>query len=390
MNSYWDLIVPDIFFMIVLDGDLSGDDVAALCLTCRRLKYLCHSQNEVLYKRLLWKQYEEVSPDRHYWRYVRRATAKLGVFSFKEIDSEYDTDQIGLRDFTKHTHVKADGKLMGVVSELRDYYLSDEQNRDAVSRMARAKWKKIERISWDSVYIISEANELHRIVDLNFADTSCHALLPNIQSVAVHYRSESLLSTLALDIQGRIWVYGDNVVGHLGVDEPVELKTFRLLPDHIGVKQIALSAYNMAFIDANDRLWTCGDGTQGTLGYKLQDPGAELQITPKLVENFEGVKKISIGTVMVFLDSIGRVWACGSTGVHDPQPEDFTPRLIFEKEGIRDVQTCENTIAILDDDGCIIWLTIYDTGEIISLGEVLDVRDVLKFKLYSDVICFLN
>lgn len=368
MNSYWDLIVPDVFFMIVLDGDLSADDVESLRCACKRLNSLCHSRGEVLYKRLLWKFYEEVSLDRHHWRFVKRRNVKLGIYKPNLKGIEWYYPCVGLRDFTTDIHVKANGRVTGW-------------------KQFDIKAKKIAATSWNSIHLISETNQLLRITEVNFADVSSKVILSNVRDAVAHYSSGLCWSTVALDLQGRIWVQGSNMRGQLGCPG-LNIDAFQMLPNHVGVQQIAMSDEHLAFIDAAGRLWTCGDGTEGTLGYKLEDP-AEIQTTPKLVEGFEGVKRVSVEGVMVFLDSSGKVWMSGSFH-YEPQVEDFTPRLIFEKEGIVDVQTCAGVIAILDNEGCIWQGRSVDFGNIITFEKIPDLKDVTKFKLYEDRICFLT
>lgn len=122
---------------------------------------------------------------------------------------------------------------------------------------------------------------------------------------------------LALDEQGRVWSWGRNVEGELGDGGPTSGRLVPALIDHsplggtpvIGIAAGERSAYAL---DSEGRLWSWGSNWHGQLGLgALLEARIPHQIDLSALEGATLVDIAVSSNHVIALDSLGRYWAWG-------------------------------------------------------------------------------
>ena len=124
---------------------------------------------------------------------------------------------------------------------------------------------------------------------------------------------------LAIDESGNIWSWGDNSYTQLGrILEGTEKQSnvpTMLNTNGIKFSQVSAGEYQSLAIDIDGNLWSWGDNSRGQIG---QEKNKKIAIPTKVeTESAKGVKfkKISAGNNhSVALDEDGNIWACGDCG----------------------------------------------------------------------------
>lgn len=124
--------------------------------------------------------------------------------------------------------------------------------------------------------------------------------------------------TLALDANGRVWSWGQNYAGALGDGSTVD----RTVPGPVnlaaleGARVVAIAATGRSSfaLDEHGRLWVWGNNYSGELGLGIED---EEVLLPRQLDpaSFDGAQlvDIAIGSDhVIVLDALGRHWAWGT------------------------------------------------------------------------------
>jgi alpha-tubulin suppressor-like RCC1 family protein len=173
--------------------------------------------------------------------------------------------------------------------------------------------------------------------------------------------------SLALDTDGGLWAWGDNILGQLGVlDAPghaiPEVPFWRYRHPPLRVKEdtvftyISAGAMHSLAIDEDGRLWSWGENASGQLGLGFQNTGTH-QTTPQQVGTSANWASVTAGTFNSFaIDKDGTLWGWGynfhgelgngknGSGSNEPEP-------VKIKDGIASVSPgVWHTIAV-DTDG---------------------------------------
>jgi alpha-tubulin suppressor-like RCC1 family protein len=121
-------------------------------------------------------------------------------------------------------------------------------------------------------------------------DTSFSGLVDQVAAGALH--------SLAVDGNGVAWAWGNNAFGQLGdsTTEDRYVPTLIEFPDSIVIKEMAAGFDHSVALDANDAIWTWGNGNP----------------TPQRIEGLPEIKRIAAGDMHILaLDVNGIVWTWG-------------------------------------------------------------------------------
>ena len=131
-----------------------------------------------------------------------------------------------------------------------------------------------------------------------------NSFLSNIVSAAV-----SKHHFLFLTEEGRVWGYGYNCEGQLGLGE--ERSGFQREPaliENLPVIDKIAAGYHSMFLDLEGNVWVCGWNNYGELGLKHTQTVYE----PTRVADLPAIVDISAGYLhSLFLDVDGKVWSSG-------------------------------------------------------------------------------
>ncbi len=127
--------------------------------------------------------------------------------------------------------------------------------------------------------------------------------------------SSNYYHNLALDQEGQVWAWGSNWDYESGVEDAGEVPYATQISafEELEIQAIAAGGYHSLALDSTGRVWAWGDNYDGQLGIGDEDD----QFIPQLVqtedgEALEGITAISAGDKhSVALDENGRIWAWG-------------------------------------------------------------------------------
>jgi alpha-tubulin suppressor-like RCC1 family protein len=111
-----------------------------------------------------------------------------------------------------------------------------------------------------------------------------------LDDVDIMQVAAGLSHSLALDTSGQVWAWGGNVQGQLGLgdNEPREEPTIVPFPSGVAITTVAAgsSSQSSFAIDQEGRLWAWGNNVNGQLG--LGDEAPEQVLEPTLVDAIDG------------------------------------------------------------------------------------------------------
>ena len=137
--------------------------------------------------------------------------------------------------------------------------------------------------------------------------------LPPIQSICASLKDQG--HSLALDIQGGVWGCGPNNLGQLsfgtGLNDHYQFTKINYLPR---IKSIAAGHNHSMFLDEEGAVWTAGYNAVGELG----SPNWNSHIfTPTKIEGLPPIASLYVKkTFPLFLDVEGGVWVSSGAGFH--------------------------------------------------------------------------
>ena len=121
--------------------------------------------------------------------------------------------------------------------------------------------------------------------------------------------------SLALDIEGNIWSWGDNSSGQLGNNST----TSSLIPQKIQIenqisfKSIAAGCKHSLALDIEGNIWSWGDNSSGQLGNKTYTNS----LIPQKIQTEVKFKEISVGLYHnMALDEKGNIWIWGENNAY--------------------------------------------------------------------------
>lgn len=115
--------------------------------------------------------------------------------------------------------------------------------------------------------------------------------------------------SLALDQTGRVWAWGENEFGQLGVGDTLDRTTPQIISGLSRIRSISAGVGGSSAVDSTGRLWVWGWNDRGQLALG----NANKQHVPVQVPVLSGVVSVSHGVFPVILDNAGNAkWSCGS------------------------------------------------------------------------------
>jgi alpha-tubulin suppressor-like RCC1 family protein len=211
---------------------------------------------------------------------------------------------------------------------------------------------------------------------LKFGETIDDTTFPHIMDVPTKVVQVSAGNnhSLCLDVNGKVWGFGDNQFGQLGVLRVVfhSIKPSSI-PNLNDIIQISAGNNSSFFLDKQGRVWVCGENNFGRLG--LGDN--QNRNSPTMIPALENIIQISAGTGdhALCLDQQGRVWGFGSNkggelGLGNNEDSYNTPIMIPSLENIVQVLAGVNESFCLDNQGRV-WSFGIDLLGRLGLGDDL-------------------
>jgi alpha-tubulin suppressor-like RCC1 family protein len=131
----------------------------------------------------------------------------------------------------------------------------------------------------------------------SFNDTSIPILIPNLNDIVKICAADSF--SLCLDSQGRVWGFGNNLAGQLGLgvgynqfeNLPIPIPT--LIPNLNNIIEISGGDFHSLCLDNQGRVWAFGYNKEGQLG--LGDNQPDNVRIPTLIPNLNNVLQVTAG-----------------------------------------------------------------------------------------------
>ena len=116
--------------------------------------------------------------------------------------------------------------------------------------------------------------------------------------------------SLALQDDGSVWSWGNNLSGQLGIGNTISASVPQKIPELANVIAISAAYGHSLALKQDGSVWAWGNNLGGQLG----DGTKENRTSPVKINALSGIVSISGGNgYSVFVNSDGTVWACGST-----------------------------------------------------------------------------
>jgi alpha-tubulin suppressor-like RCC1 family protein len=116
--------------------------------------------------------------------------------------------------------------------------------------------------------------------------------------------------SLALDRSGKVWAWGENEFGQLGVGDTLDRNTPQFISGLSRIRSISAGVGGSSAVDSSGRLWVWGWNDRGQLALG----NTNNQNAPALVPALSTVVSVSHGLFPVILDNAGNAkWSCGSS-----------------------------------------------------------------------------
>jgi alpha-tubulin suppressor-like RCC1 family protein len=116
--------------------------------------------------------------------------------------------------------------------------------------------------------------------------------------------------SLALDRSGRVWAWGENEFGQLGLGDTLDRDAPQIIPGLSRIRSISAGIGGSSAVDSTGRLWVWGWNDQGQLALG----NTNNQNVPTQVPALTNVVSVSHGMFPVILDNTGSArWSCGTS-----------------------------------------------------------------------------
>ena len=206
--------------------------------------------------------------------------------------------------------------------------------------------------------------------------------IPKIQSIFAGFNH-----SLFLDVDGCVWACGNNGNGRLGLESSSSTATISYnKPEKIqnipAIQSIAVGWVHSVFLDVDGNIWVCGNNEYGQLG--LSDTSMSVS-QPEMVQNISKIQSVYAAYYhSIFIDVDGHVWVCGCNkyghlGFVSPS-ETTSESILLQKLDnlpfIQSISTLYHSI-FLDVDGCV-WACGKNTTEQLALGDAVDRKEPEK------------
>ena len=187
--------------------------------------------------------------------------------------------------------------------------------------------------------------------------------IPNFQAKMISCGDDH---TVAIDLEDRLWMWGSNFKGELGLGD-TQYRDSPTLVSGLRVKQVVAGNNRTALIDLEDRLWMWGSNFKGELG--LGD--TQYRDSPTLVSGLR-VKQVALGcnhTLLIDLED--NVWGWGWNKYGQlglgPKKRNLIPvRLPISKANNVTAGYYHSIIIDLQDN---IWVTGFNLHGELGLGD---------------------
>lgn len=349
--TYIESLPYDIFVQMAISNDIKGRDLINLCEVNEAIRAKCDKNEQLLFRRLLKRDYQIHDSQDPRQDYVRMMKASLYTCGLN------GNGQLGLGDtLNRYSPTK--------VQEVRE-----------INRVI-CGWDRMAILTIDGRVMMCGDLHYYTPVErrLQFGLLSPITGLPEISQVACGKSYTAFLTA-----GGRVYMAGYNSHGQFGIRSPhvVEFTPPILIPNLNNIVQISCGVAHSAFLTSTGEVLMSGRNNRGQLGLG----STKTAEWPLLVAGLEGISQIICGgEYTMFLTKDGRVYACGRNSQGQLGLGDYVdrnvPTLIPNMEGIIHVSCSGNESnchsAFLKDDGSVLICGYSGVGQL-GLG-----RDIIR------------
>lgn len=145
----------------------------------------------------------------------------------------------------------------------------------------------------------------------NVQDTKVPVLINSIISPVRHFCCSGR-NTIAVDIDGNSWVWGDNTKGQCTLDNDVPSSAVPVLVDVTFARYCATGGGRVGIIDSEGNIWIWGNNRKQELGLHCDK---EYLPTPTKIENLPPIFSLTMGlSHNLAVDMEGKLWSWGANG----------------------------------------------------------------------------
>jgi len=381
------------FINFIMKGKIRGKDLISLCNTSRKLNNYCNQgfqlmngqgipygpfQSQYLFRLLLDRMrivvpinktprqtYIDMTIGGQVWGFGSNGNGELGLgdknvrYSPTPIPSLKNIIQTSA-GWTQSIYLDSQGRVwIGGRNDIGQLGLGDSINRNIKFPRLIPVLNNIIQVSSEYSYSLCLDDRgrvwsfgLNDLGQLGLGDNlnkHVPTLIPNFNSIV--QVSAGHQHALCLDNQGRVWGFGNNFTGKLGLGDNLDRNVPTMIPNLINITQVVAGYDHSLCLDNQGRVWSFGQNDFGQLGL-----GDTLQRTvPTLIPGLDNIIHASANSQSLCLDDQGRVWSFGYNGAGQSGLGDTidrkVPTLIPNFNGIVQVSAGGVHSLCLDDQG---------------------------------------
>jgi alpha-tubulin suppressor-like RCC1 family protein/Tol biopolymer transport system component/chitodextrinase len=188
-------------------------------------------------------------------------------------------------------------------------------------------------------------------------------VVPGLTNVVAVSSSKSGYHSLAVTAGGEVWAWGWNSYGQVGNGDftpdgsDIHVSTPARVQGLMDIVAVAAGSVHSLALDKFGRVWAWGGNTSGQLGLGTTDSNYPAHLLPVLMPGLSHITAISAGPVYsLALDDQGHLWAWGSNwngemGLGSVSASVSSPSMVPSLDGLVSVSSGSNFVIASDSHG---------------------------------------
>jgi hypothetical protein len=374
--NYLATLPYDIFEKLVIDNEITGRSLISLCSTDTRLYNKCNERGQKLFKQLLSRDHPDIDLTRvrNYRQAYVNTLGKLSIYTRIPRESftidDVGVSQVILLDQDLILYLTYGSTLKAL--ELRHLGYGNLNDKMNTRTLAISFGSRIVQIAGNknALLYLTEQGSVYYVIpqpylEITFAtdkDLKKVERIPPIKKIASKAGHHAMI-----DNEDRVWVFGSNEFGGLGikpegdllfVESPIRLMGFK-------ARDVQCGQNITAILDQHGRIWVLG---------------AHITTTPEMIPYTQGITEMAVGeSFIAFLDGDGRVWVYDIQIVYDSTIDDykraFILNMIKDIPKILKINASDRFICLFDENRSVQMYNL-ENHKLTLIAENVNVTDM--------------
>lgn len=153
--------------------------------------------------------------------------------------------------------------------------------------------------------------------------------------------------TIAIDSNGKLWSWGDNSFGQLGLGHETDAFEPTQINFDKEVKMVVCGTFSFYVLDSNGNIWSCGGNDHGELGLGDCESRSVLTMIESKTQ-FVNIFSSAFSDCLFAMDKKSNVYFCGTDLRETERPTKNSLTLIFENSPLTDIFCGDRFVEAVD------------------------------------------